>query len=276
MSFMFGIPGAVGRILNMLWTPCDTTPSLWAEAAVPAALTALWTIIEPDPKELYHRAFGHSLVCSMKTAIVEASAEAPVMTDGSRRFLFRAAEWVDMSVWYMFLASVGSDMLIDWITSVYRMSGCIDDPYAHAGSGYAPFGACPAGGKWGATAFDWWFDAWPYAPASPTLLELEPGDEGVICVAAQATDVHDIPCSFSTRIIIEQTGQIIDQNTAPGASITNPNIATIVKGKYKNYGNSTVIMRCQGGSPEELPTDQCFPKNGYCFMRKYHKGQISA
>src|SRR5690242_2197518 len=125
----------IGAIKRLLFNPCDAPPSLYVETFLPAALEAFWQIAFPDFKEAFHKISGKSLVCTAKEGLRDALVDAGVEPGRATRFLFRALEWADLSVWYLFLADVAAQGLFNWSTQIWRMSGCKNNRDPRSGPG---------------------------------------------------------------------------------------------------------------------------------------------
>lgn len=112
------------NIKRILYLPCDTPPSLWVEAGLPAVIKAIYSIASPDIKEAFHKVVGKSMVCSLKQEINVARQADSAIPEAVKRAVFKVAEWADMLVWYGFLASVALDGMLDWTSQILKFSAC--------------------------------------------------------------------------------------------------------------------------------------------------------
>lgn len=252
----------LNKVIDLLKIPCSAPPSVWATMALPAAIRAAWTIALPDFKEGYHQIFGKSVVCEFKTEITEAKSLDPALSDGAYNFLFRSAEWVDLAVWYLFLAEVGEDALLDWVSTVYKMEHCIRDPSAALGTGSAPYGGVYGNGAWSSTAFVWFFDDPEWSPVSDTTIVLNPGDTGWIRGAIGATDILGAPVPLITRTVIQETGVQLSYSDPPVYSDDGHRNFTFSKAKYKNRTKSQLTMRLEATCPWPIPDNVALPESG--------------
>lgn len=198
----------VGKLTRLAIEPCSVPPSIWIETSIPAIMSAIWTIIEPDLKETYHIATGHSLVCSFKQEIRMAAEESGGDIGEATRYVFRAAEWVDLAVWWLFLASVGADALYDWTSMAYRVTGCTGPQ--NRGSSDSPQGATtditfdftPSG-------FSWLTDD-PLFPAFAPSVSVRPNHSWSIFWQSRGADVSGQTVPITAQIIEVASGTIID------------------------------------------------------------------
>lgn len=201
----------VGNLEKIFFEPCSTPPTLWVTTGFPALLRAFITIIEPDPKEAYHELLGHSLYHDIKQSIREAHEEGSLVTDGFRNLVFGLADIVDMSVWYLFLASVGEDFLANWTSQVMRLANCTESKKGTILGGWVG-SSCGwdtwadtecvvsdgAGGTQVATT-----NGWSYKHHSCTCAVW----------AAPCLPWTDIGISAQTRIVDSYTGEVVAQGS---------------------------------------------------------------
>lgn len=198
----------VGRVTRLAIEPCSVPPTIWAETAGPAVLEAIMTIASPDIKEAYHITTGHSLVCTLKSDIKDGLKEAGERPGAWTRRLFKASEVVDAAIWYMFLASVGADALVDWTTMAYRVAGCTD--ITQRGSSDSPQGATvDSSGNGVETGFSWLTDN-PLDPAFGASVQVRPGHNWGIFWHVEGVDLARNPVPMDARILDDDTGDVLD------------------------------------------------------------------
>lgn len=264
-------PTIVGNVKRILSLPCDTPPSLWVETFVPAALKAIWTVASPDPKELYHKAFGNSLYHDYKQTLRDSEVIPPESESAATRFYFNALDWADLSVWYLFLADAGLDGLMNWTSQVLKQSQCPNKGYAGQGHGNFYFGAIPDDGRWSGLDFSF-AEGTDFYPAAPSHIQLRPGHTGII--AARASFhlwLLEEPVACEARVIIQETGLVLDQ-----VNIVDPDVAaqspTKTFVKYTNNTRTTQTLQAQWrwtGGP--VPEGEVFPDadSTSIFMGRY-------
>lgn len=205
----------VDNITNLLFAPCDDPPSLWVTTGVPALLKAFTTILTPDFKEGYHKLVGQSLYHDWKQSIKDAHEEESVIGDGFRNFVFGMADKVDMASWYMFLAGVAEDGLLDWTSQVYKMANCVGDRRGHIkGTWICSATVC---GQWvgtecvisGGSGGDY---------VGTTGLIVEKDHNAIIAVHSNPTTWEGTPVAEETRIYDSD----YDETFASGTNVYGP------------------------------------------------------
>lgn len=229
-------------ITRMIYAPCDDPPSVWIEAAIPAVLEMIYTIVEPDFKEAYHQIVGKSLVCSMKQAVMDAHEADSSVPDSLRRGVFKLAEMADMAVWYAFLASVGEQALLNWTSQVFKFSKCNGQRAGHIK------------GPWLQSAIS--NDVWTGTECQisdgsggtiygSTGITVKPGHSGIVAVHGSAQTLDHNPLGLSARIIVSPTNEILDTDESTwveGEGTTQ----TICFAHYQNNANVVHSVSWQG------------------------------
>lgn len=115
----------INALRKFLYSPCSITPQVWIETFLPAAVVAIFTVLTPDPKETIRiLGGGKSWLKQVKVSFQDALAGEPLENYKGIRFLFEFAEGVDLAVWWLFLAGVAAEFLMDWSSMAFRMAGC--------------------------------------------------------------------------------------------------------------------------------------------------------
>lgn len=122
----------INRIAKLIADPCGPSPAIWFSLAVPAAVRAATTILDPfNWKTEVKLATGKSWLKQLKIYAADAHVDLPTTQAALLDGLFELAEVVDMATWYTFLFGVAVEGLMDWTSMVYQFTGC--DAAARAG-----------------------------------------------------------------------------------------------------------------------------------------------
>lgn len=111
----------IGIIERILKLPCAPSPEVWIGLSAAAALKAWGSILEPDPKEIYHMVAGKSLACHLKTFMDDAHEMNESGSPLVRQFVNDSIEAVDLTVWYAFIASTFADAFVNYTSQYIRM-----------------------------------------------------------------------------------------------------------------------------------------------------------
>lgn len=265
MSGIKALQRPVGGLTKLYHVPCSVPPSLWLETSIPAIVNAVWTVLSPDLKEAYHIAVGQSLVCSLKSEIREATELGGGELGEATRFLFRAAEWADLAVWWLFLASVGADGFLDWTSMAYELAGC-------TGPSGAQDSDNPQGGTTdntdieNANGFSWLTND-PFKPAFAMNVFVEPNQSYGLFWSCSGQDVagNRIPMTVITYEL--GTGIIIDNyQTQRGKDGKIPPAIAMARGR--NNPNEAQIIGVLAWGNEATSHHEVFPLKpaaAHCF-----------
>lgn len=121
------------KIVKILDLPCVPSRAVLVETAFPAFLHAFASLVVPDIKEAYRikdmfrrgGGRGGSLLKEIKGMVDAGKDGKPSITDGKKRAMFKFMELADRLAWYLFIAGVVTDGVYEWITTAYKMGGCI-------------------------------------------------------------------------------------------------------------------------------------------------------
>lgn len=115
---------AAGAFTRYLKIPCAVPPAVYVEAAIPAIIHAITDIISPDPKEIYHKAFGNSLFHDVKKVIKSSQLVEQLSDNPVGRALWRLGGLADLATWQVFIFSAAIDGLIDYAGQLQTMAEC--------------------------------------------------------------------------------------------------------------------------------------------------------
>lgn len=202
-----------------MWVPCAPTPMLWVEATVFAAWTLFWSVIEPVWKQDVKLVTGKSWLKNLKQYAYEAEESPYSFFDDSLIMLFEVAEWADAAVFWVWIASIGIDGLMNTCTLAYQLAGC--DPLSASCTivGKSPFGgwSFEQYGKWADGPA--WIEQYPVhgAPMSSTLI-MPANASGSIAASLTVRSIGGGFATCTTRVVDPDSGEIIGTGSPqPGA-----------------------------------------------------------
>jgi hypothetical protein len=237
-------------------------PSVFVVTGVEAALSAFWSVLEPDPKELYHQTVGTTFAHSLKENISEVEWVPSPETSLATRFSFSFINAVDQLSWYLFLADVANEGLFNWTSQLLQVTKCKTPGYTGAATGTFFFGAIPANGSPETLDFDFG-EGNMFAPVSPSELLLPPGWS---CIMAFHAQFHlwdsMVPIGCDSFIRNYTTGEILDAQVNPNPDKTrNPKSVTFVK--YTNPSDEHhLIAQEWSWTGGDVPEHEVFPLPG--------------
>jgi hypothetical protein len=217
-------------------------PSVFVLTAFEAALSAFFTVLEPDIKEFYHQTVGTTFAHSLKENISDLEWVPPPEDSFGTRFAFKLIDTVDKTSWWLFLADVAAEGLFNWTSQLLHVTQCGDPKNPNAGTGNFFFGAVPTDGT--PQALDFSFGKGNvFAPVSPSQINLPPGWS---CIMAFQAQFHLwgslIPVNCDSFIVNETTGVILDSDQKPLKDKTrNPTSVTFIK--YQNPSQEHHLIR---------------------------------
>lgn len=171
----------VGGIKRVLALPCSNPVEVYVETLVPAVIGAFYTIIEPDPKEIYHKVTGKSFICDVTTSAEKAYAMTGREANATTRFLFKSAAVYDIATWWFFLADIAAEGLVNWTSMIYNQRECNDKGNPNYGSGPGFSGALN-GGLANANNTCAYSAPSKFAPVSPNSITIPKLGSGFIAV----------------------------------------------------------------------------------------------
>jgi hypothetical protein len=265
MSFP-GILRNIGTLLKLDVMECDPDMSVWVETSVPALLKAVATVLEPDPKEVYHQLSGKSLQCDLKLGIKQAIVQSGNPLGPADRFFFKLAEFFDVGLWRLFLISVGFDGLIDWASLAYEVQGCAGGGSQHRSN--HPFGATSAPDRNDISNGFAWFTDNPIIPAIVASVTVEPGQAFALAWACQGHDFLGNPMALTAELYSPDDEAIYDRHVGltDGLGAFHPTIVWL-KGRNPDPNRRTYSIRAWG-APDN-PQHECFPGEGTLYVRVY-------
>lgn len=236
---------------KFLYTSCTVTPTVWIETFLPAAVLAVVSVLTPDPKEVVRIAGnGKSWLKQVRDSFHDAAADEPIESFKKTNFLFDLAEGIDRAVWWLFLAGVTADFLIEWSTLAYRMAGCTTSEREVTLELKFALGGVPGDNTW--------VDAGIWRVITPDTGELvgpvaniAPGAAVAICSSLHVKNsATNEELSFDQRWIDQSTGEVVLQNFIGGidARAGNALIDMNMQVAGGEHGRTLILqVRCFGG-----------------------------
>lgn len=269
------------NITQIITQPCAISPAVFVDTAFEAAMRMVVTVVEPSPKEEYHTLTGESTVGTIKRFLggehvsysrghgggrsrvyfggTDAEIIAPVAENYGKKFLFRGLEVADMAIWYLFLASITAEGLLDWTSQLSRLSGC--NPADLYGESTEPRLAIHSEGAW--ESFSWAVGGGAFAPVWGGSLTMDTMSYVTISGSAAAKDVHGTPVSLQSRIRNDTAGHVISSNAGDprhGLESTHRNMVWSQQQPSGRWQTETISLQFM--CAESLPLNEAFANGG--------------
>lgn len=138
----------LGYAADLLAFPCHPTPTIWIYAAGTAGLRAIASLIKPYPLAEAFAALGSKgrrhggkrpklgglsgRSYGYLAALEELTLEQKGMKGAYWNWLKIPGELFFKAEWYLYVADVTTDGLINWITNAYAYQGCVDPDLQYA------------------------------------------------------------------------------------------------------------------------------------------------
>jgi hypothetical protein len=151
---------SLGKIIKMLSYGCGPSWQIWVKAAEPAALRLFWSLLPTDWKSEVKLATGKSWLKHVKGVMREGEEVLPDVLTAAGEAVFTIAEVVDQLAWWVYIASVIGDFLIEWSTLAFQMAPGDPGSCAFVLKGDNAFGGTSFGAPWlpGASFHETWPD----------------------------------------------------------------------------------------------------------------------
>lgn len=249
----------IGYIAQLWDGMCGLDPWFAVESGVEAAMHAFFTVLEPDLKEVWHKATGKSAVCTLKTEANDVHEFGSKFDDGLKNFAFTASEVADLAIWRLFLASVSIDGFADWTSQNYIFNACSGSRHY---TSTKPFGgtADPTNIN-DANGFDWDCSAGVFQPT----ITLQPGHSGFIYWNCSCMAGDGFPVPVISQIYNRNTGFVYREKTSTFDEHGNPR-ATTQSIRISNAPDATdllqISLRCW--CPFEVVRHIVSPRSGFC------------
>jgi hypothetical protein len=138
--------GAIRKVVEM---PCAIPPLLYVEAIVPTVLDLFHAVTKPVWKQEVKLALGHSWLKALKHDMRGAERDLPPILNTGLEKLYVAAEFLDKSMFYLWVAGLGARAAYDWASLVHEWTPCSKSPHKQMASGAGCVGNFIPNGDWG-------------------------------------------------------------------------------------------------------------------------------
>lgn len=262
----------VSNLKRIQHMPCALNPWLVAESAGLATLGALWSLQEPDPRHIYHKAFGRSALCTVKGELLADGLVRNPNKSKATRFLFDLAEFIDLDLWYTFLIDIAETGLYNFSSNLITLSGCGHVPSGRGINGHTPFGACDARGVLD-TLFQW-FNEGGTGPTSGSFIEVPPHRNWIAMCAASGQDVFGVPCPLTIQLKNITLGLVLDEHQGlPYTEAEVPDATffdkTISFATGQNPDDFNHLIGFCGSNGITMPDNEIFANAGFIYMDYY-------
>lgn len=239
-------------IIRYLDIPCAIPGAIYVEAAVPAIMGIVQDVMSLDPKEAYHKAFGHSLYHDVSNtfkylAPVEQFSETPL-----GRTLFRLAGAFDYATWGVFVISAAVRGLVDWSDNVRRLNPCgtPHSPSFGQGGNYID-GISDDGNMYSILYSIEWGDG--TSTAGPSGFVQGPNKPGFCAGTSKWEDFNNIPCPAASATVLIDSGMQMDRTqTDASKPLEHQSLHTWYKPPKQTTGTYQYQVQAaclQGGLP---------------------------
>lgn len=137
----------VGKVLSIVQNPCAVPPNIWAKTLGPAVLAVAKGNALPTWKTTAKAIAGGSWIKAVKIVPELVEISTPSLSNTVFEAVFATAEWAESASYYFWLASLGADLALNWVSAAYKMQGCIKPPYQDGVYGKDPIGVISFDGK---------------------------------------------------------------------------------------------------------------------------------
>lgn len=211
--------GKIGKINNILATPCNITPAIYVEAFFAAIPQMVWSLFKPDSIDSLYDRFGRPHHRGKKLRFRgggSISSEIPV-GKGIGRALFPIGALINRVGWYFIIVDAALDHAINWMSMAYQWSGC-DTPYDCACEGIYPEtdGFQPGGYR---ELQNWsWTGPHDGANVFITGVDVLPGFDASMSLSVVGEPSHNTPStgSFSGIRLIRDDGHVAFEHGTAG------------------------------------------------------------
>lgn len=248
----------VGGIKRVMAVPCDIDVAIWVETFAKASLNAFYDVIEPDPKEAYHKTTGKSFVCDLTTALEQGAKKLPESAQPATRFLFKGLAVYDIATWWFFLADVAFEGGYKWTSALYRQAQCPNKGSPNHGTGVAWGGGLQPNGAWGGMDFAYNVGSkfYPVAPSGFTVSRGGFYTGGFTAEWHVSEVIVPTPCRMrylEANYNLDYYEQESEGGVAKGMT------HVFDKGRNTSGEVMTVLVEWNWNDPSFPPFTQCFP-----------------
>lgn len=266
MTYTKSEPSLINNIIRVTSLPCAIPPAVLVETAVPGFLDAIWTYVIPDKKEGYHILRGKSLVCDSKGVISYALEKSGIEEGVTTRILFTSLEWIDLGVWYLFLASLVRGALLSWSSGILEQHPCTDGSISCTST--RTQGGISSGPNAFWSGLEFLYDQGdPCFPAGASGIEILPGETCTIAAQVDFVDTLQVPTPAMSRIVNLESGAIHDFYD-PYVQSGDPAKGRPIWAQFTNHSRNAQVLECQWMGTQTVDTNQLFPSKAFFHISK--------
>ena len=262
---IYSVPGykevynSLNNIKRLLVLPCSNPVGVYVEAAAEAAITMLYSALEPDVKELIHMATGKSALCHVKTLVADIHDDVGLTPTKVSRVLGQLGEAYDMATWNLFVLGIAANGLAQFTSTMLQQQGCANKFSPSYGTGGAYVGAIYDNGQWYSLDFAVTEEHSDFYPVSVSGIDAKPHRTALIAASARFQDFNGVPVGTNSRIVRLDTGAYLDYDTN-GLYSDAPHASTHVWYKSRSqFAQNTAIEAQWSYDGDPLPLGEAFP-----------------
>lgn len=269
MRKLYKRPTIISNVKRILALPCHLDGVLFFELGAEALVKFGWTVVVPDPKEIYHKITGEPIVHTVRQGGQDIAEAVGVEDDPIIRGMGRLLGVIDSAVWAVFLFSALQDSLLDATSQYIRMDPC--PGAARPGDGTNWISAIDDKGTWGTPDFQF-TEGSPFYPVNPAQVRLGPhnGYSGVVACNAQWGTLLGPPLGVTGQVVFipDSGGEIVlDQHNNADSEGNATQKHNTVFAAYKDRQRRSGVMKYRArydGIP--LPSHEAFLKESTCYL----------
>lgn len=238
-------PTLWGNLKKIFYNPCALSPYVQVEVAAATMMRLFWTYKTPVWKTFVKDVSDESWLCNARSMAHAVEESKPTWQSKLRRFVFKIDAKIDQGMFWWFVASLAEEGLINYTSSLLKGQACSKAHWYHRGQGQQAIGGWPGGDpdRW-LENIVWRNTDWPDTPQAVSAIQLGPGESGWISGGAWFTTPTNMPLPASSRVIIEETGEVLDHDDIGEKTIESDGTTTSWA-KYWNDSYYTRTMRWQ-------------------------------
>lgn len=138
----------VGAIRRVVVMPCSVPPLIYLETFKPALMSVVYSNSAPVWKQYIKAATGKSWLKHIKMYMADAEETLTPIQAHNLEKLYTVAEFLDKSVFYLWVAGMTEEFAYDWASLIREFSPCHKSGDQQIASGANCIGGLPPNGTW--------------------------------------------------------------------------------------------------------------------------------